>query len=208
MLHARAIVTPERFSLSCEFTNSSDRPCYLANRPPDAHCDSFVQDAYAPGANGTWLIQSGELLMLVGDAIMTTPSPFRWEAAASTRILAGQVYSFLIDLHAPIREFAGCGSDARPAVYLPPARSRATSRLWLVAELAWPTEAIREEAVDGSDAVRLLSGSTYAREQLVIDLPSPLLVEDSADGTLRGDAHAQMIREGRLPAEMQSIPTY
>jgi len=202
-------VTPQRLSVWCEVTNPTDRPCYLANRPPQPHCNRVKQEAYAEGPNGTWLLQSGDLLMLFGDAIVPSPSPFMWEFPALTKIAAGQRYSFTVELHAPVREYGGTLYDLSGQSYWHP-RYRATSRLWLVADVSWPSDRLpREERVDGTDAVRLCSDSTATREQLVIDLPQPVLVDDPPDGTHRGDAHAQQIRgddRGGMPVQMIMSP--
>ncbi len=203
MLQATIIDAAERLTIRCTIHNRTQHPCLVDNRPMYGHVLPGMQEKYLPAANGTFSISSGELLILCGSTIARSlPPPIAWPQPDSTVIAPGSDCSFDLSMALPITEFVG--GQIQPFVRNEPLAVRPVSRIWLVVEVYWPENLQRDRvAIDGTDAISLRGPARLSREQLIFDLPQPILAQDPQGMVFRGDIHAVMIREGKSAFDMQ-----
>lgn len=204
-LSASATCTTDRLTIRGEIHNRSNRRLYVQDRPAFAHpCDvSPVHDG--AGANGSWLLSSGELLVVVGSTSFVSPpeggprypTPYAWPQPNFTRVEPGARHPLTIDFKLPVLSHMGGGTRSE---YRKPDEVRLTSRVWLLVRYEWPLdESVQEQPNDGSTSVWLREPTRDAAEQLQFELAQPIAAEDPGLLSFWGDSHAEVARTAPSP---------
>ncbi len=202
-LSASATCANDRLLIRGDIHNRTDRTLYVQDRPVVAHpcAVDTMEDGF--GANGSWLVSSGALLVVVGSTSLPSPpeglrypTPSSWPQPGFTRVPPGARHPLNLHFRLPITSHNGGGSAGD---YRPPEAVRPTAEVWLVVHYEWPVDsAAQEQGIDGSTAVWLREPTRVGVDQALLQLPQPIAAEDPGVFAFWGDAQAQAAR-GALP---------
>jgi hypothetical protein len=200
-LSLRADVLPDRLTIRYQVENGTNAPIYLADRARTGdHPSSFAEHATSAS---TWLLSSGELLILQGWRLtpLMPPDlagvlPYSWPQPALTRVAAGGTSLGVIELRSPVAATYGDANKLFDTVL--------TKRFRFALDVLAPPVSTQAREVDGSDAVdlewehdlRLTFSGELPRAVPVQATPAIWNVPD-------GDRHAEMIEANR-PYHVQS----
>ena len=203
-LSLRTNVFSDRLVLEYQVANGTNAPVYLA----DDECTGVHPSAVPerPTAASTWLLSSGELLILEGFRLtpLMPPDlenlvPHTWPAPSLSRVEAGGTRGGVVALRLPIA--ASYGNPGKPFDTV------LTKRFRFALDVLTPPPGVQPREVDGSSAVRLDWLTTpQTRLKFAGELPHAVAVESTTArwNTQDGDRHAEMIEANRTHAEQSS----
>ena len=197
-LSVRAEVLPDRLTIQYWVANNTSAPIYLADRECTGNHPSSVPER--PTSASTWLLSSGELLILEGWRLppLMPPdleylSPYAWHAPVFSRVAVGAVAQRVIELRSPIAATYG---DADK-----PFETALTNRFRFALDVLAPPPSTQAREIDGSDSVDL-EWEHDLRLKFTGELPHAVPVQSTPErwNIMDGDRHAEMIAADRTHA--------